>query len=156
MLKQVDCQKHIWSEAKILLNRFGTVKTPVAPVTSMAKNKHTIRTDVLPCSSHCCRCPWTCRSLQSWRAGHCPQDNYGLPGLCGQSAGSPGRPCPRRSAWRCAASGKDPVLRWTAVAVHLPGSWRPGRGLWVTKKDESVTWWSNIDYGVEAFAWKWD
>ena len=96
------------------------------------QNKHP---EVLPCSSRCCRCPWTCRSLQSSPAGHCLPGNCVWPNLCGQSAGRPGKPCPRQSGWQCAASGKGPAPRWTAVAGHPPGSWRLGRGLWVTKNN---------------------
>lgn len=81
------------------------------------------------CSSLCCKHLWTCQSLLSSPAGFLLPGSSWLPSLCGQSAGRPGRPCPRQSGWRCAAFGKGPTLHWTAVAGHQPGSWRQGRGL---------------------------
>lgn len=57
-----------------------------------------------PCSSQCCTRPGTCQSPRFSLGGSRQQGSCGWPGLGARSAGTPGRPCRRRSAGQCAAS----------------------------------------------------
>ena len=82
-----------------------------------------------PGSSRCCRYHGTCRSPQSSPPGRDPPGSCVWPGHGARSAGMPGKPSLRRSAWRSAACGSVSAARRAAPALG-PGSWHLARGTW--------------------------
>lgn len=78
-----------------------------------------------PCSSQCCTRPGTSRSPRFSPGGSHRPGSSGWPDLGAQSVGTPGRPCPPRSAGRCAASGTASAL---SAGCLRPSAQRQARG----------------------------